>query len=217
MGSPRALIVDYGGVLTRPLAECHAAWCAGNGVDPAVFDAVFRDWRELHPDGDGHPVHLVETGRITPRAFELRLAERLRRADGTPVDPDGLLTGLLARFTPDPEVIEAVRRARRRVPTALLTNSWGAGRPWTAFGDLFDAVVVSCEAGVRKPDPRSYTVTADALGVPPSACAFVDDSAANVAGAVALGMTGLHHTGGAATARTLDGWFAAAPTVESTG
>ena len=57
----------------------------------------------------------------------------------------------------------------------------------------FDAVVVSGEVGMRKPEPRIYVLTAERLGVPVERCVFVDDLPANVRGAAAAGMTGVLH------------------------
>lgn len=49
---------------------------------------------------------------------------------------------------------------------------------------------VSCETGVRKPDPEAYLGPARALGALPAGCLFVDDRERNVAAARALGMAG---------------------------
>lgn len=54
---------------------------------------------------------------------------------------------------------------------------------------------VSCELGVRKPDPEIYRLTARRLGVEPAACLFVDDRAANCAGAEAVGMAAIPFRG----------------------
>ena len=49
--------------------------------------------------------------------------------------------------------------------------------------DLFDAVVVSCEVGVRKPDAEMFNHVTDQLGVDPGSVVLVDDFEANVDGA----------------------------------
>lgn len=50
---------------------------------------------------------------------------------------------------------------------------------------------VSCQTGVRKPDPEAYVGAARALGRPVSSCVFVDDRKDNVEAAWAVGMPGL--------------------------
>ena len=60
------------------------------------------------------------------------------------------------------------------------------------FLSSFDALLDESETGVAKPDPRAYTQAATALGLDPAGVVFVDDDPANVAGADAAGMTGVH-------------------------
>ena len=47
---------------------------------------------------------------------------------------------------------------------------------------------VSCDTGVRKPDPEAYLGAARALSSEPQRCLFVDDRPRNVAAAQAVGM-----------------------------
>ena len=56
-----------------------------------------------------------------------------------------------------------------------------------------DLLVVSAEEGIEKPDPVIYRLTAEQLGVAPEQCLFVDDVAGHVAGAISVGMIGIHH------------------------
>jgi putative hydrolase of the HAD superfamily len=53
---------------------------------------------------------------------------------------------------------------------------------------LFDVINLSYEAGITKPDPRSYEQTADALGVEPMECVFIDDQERHCTGATDAGM-----------------------------
>lgn len=47
---------------------------------------------------------------------------------------------------------------------------------------------VSCDTGVRKPDPEAYLFASRALGVPPARCLFVDDRERNCDAAREVGM-----------------------------
>lgn len=50
-------------------------------------------------------------------------------------------------------------------------------------------VVVSCDVGVRKPDPAIYELALERLGsVPPERAVFLDDMEGNLAGARDIGM-----------------------------
>lgn len=90
---------------------------------------------------------------------------------------------------------EAVARARAAgVRTGLISNSWGgAAYRRERFEELFDAVVISEEVGMRKPHPSIYRLAASRIGVEPVACVFVDDLLPNVEGARAVGMEGIVH------------------------
>jgi epoxide hydrolase-like predicted phosphatase len=69
---------------------------------------------------------------------------------------------------------------------------------------LFDAVVISGEVGLHKPEPEIYLLAAERLGVKPRSCVFVDDLRENCAGAEAVGMTALLHRDPAATIAELE-------------
>jgi HAD superfamily hydrolase (TIGR01509 family) len=53
---------------------------------------------------------------------------------------------------------------------------------------------VSCETGVRKPDPDAYLVPARTLQVEPGDCLFIDDRPVNVEAARAVGMDAIVKT-----------------------
>jgi HAD superfamily hydrolase (TIGR01509 family) len=95
------------------------------------------------------------------------------------------------------EVVDVVDRLRGHYKLGLLTNdatAWqGAGwRETWPLTSQFDAVVDAADEGIRKPDARIYHRCAEALGVPPDACLFVDDLVVNVQAAEEAGMHGFH-------------------------
>jgi putative hydrolase of the HAD superfamily len=116
------------------------------------------------------------------------------------LDDHGLLARALADLSPRPEVAELVRRARAGgVRVAVLSNSWGTGDydPYDGYqlDELFDAVVISDQVGLRKPSPAIYELTASKIGLPPDECLFVDDTKDNLPVARELGMGTLLFTG----------------------
>jgi HAD superfamily hydrolase (TIGR01509 family) len=64
------------------------------------------------------------------------------------------------------------------------------------FLSEFDHRVISGHVGVVKPDPRIYQILFERVGRSPSELLFIDDSAANVHAAEALGMPAIHFTPG---------------------
>lgn len=59
------------------------------------------------------------------------------------------------------------------------------------FYDAFNPVILSCDIGVKKPDPQAYLHLLTALQVPAENCIFIDDKAKNVDAAKALHMDGI--------------------------
>jgi len=179
-----ALLVDFGGVLTSDVFASFADFCDREGI---ASDTVRRRFA-----ADPHARGLLEElecGRIDEAEFEPRFAELLG------VEPERLIDRLFAGMTPDETMLEGVRTARRRgVCTGLLSNSWGAGRyDRAAFGELFDATVISGEVGIRKPAPEIYALAAKRMQRAPERCVFVDDLPGNLKPASTLGMATVLH------------------------
>lgn len=194
MADLRALIVDYGGVLTSPLQDSMQSWCEDDDIDLASFRRVLGDW--LGPsygaEAASNPMHALERGEMAIPDFERELARRLTTHDGRELEPEGLLSRMFAGFRKQQPMFDVVRRARGEgLRTALLSNSWGMDYPREEWDELFDAVVISGEVGMRKPEPAIYRHAAAALGLDPGECVFVDDLGTNVKGAVAVGMVGV--------------------------
>jgi len=200
------LIVDYGGVLTSSLADAMDTWCNADDIDPGLFTTVLREW--LAGNNEENPVHSLETGALAAADFERLLAERLHSKAGNPVAAQGLLRRMFGGFTFETEMAQVLRSARAHgLTTGLLSNSWGLDYPREQFGELFDDVVISGEVGMRKPDAEIFLLAARRLGVPPASCVFVDDLRPNVAGAVAVGMVGVHHHDASTTITELEALF----------
>ena len=148
----------------------------------------------------------LETGRIAEEEFEPRFAGIL----GVPAE--GLIDRLFAGSRPDDAMQTAVMRAREAgIRTGLISNSWGTRRYDRAqLAELFDGVVISGEVGIRKPSPEIYTLGAEAIGVEPAACVFVDDLPFNLEPAVQLGMATIHHISTEETVTELEALFGVA-------
>jgi putative hydrolase of the HAD superfamily len=196
MADPRALIVDWGGVLTSPLQDAMKSWCEADGIDFAGFRQVMKDWlgTSYGEQVAVNPVHALERGEIEVPEFERELASRLRTRDGQPVDAVGLMTRMFAGFEPQPAMADALRHAKAAgLATALLSNSWGNEYPREGWEQMFDVVVISGEVNLRKPEPEIFTLTADRLGLAAAQCVFVDDLMPNIRGANEVGMVAILH------------------------
>ena len=206
-GRPRALVVDWGGVLTVPLADAMGGWATDAEIDREDLRAVISDWLGPATAGAGrlNPVHALERGHLTVPDFEEHLATGLTERTGRPVRTRGLLARMFEHFAHAPDMAGLVLRARRAgVRTALLSNSWGNTYPRAGWSEMFDAVVISGEVGMRKPDPEIFHHTLGVLGVAPQETIFVDDLQLNVEAAAALGILTVLHQNFAHTAAQLE-------------
>lgn len=200
MTEQRALILDFGGVLTTSLGGAIKTFEAEEDLPEGTAFAVLADgYREA---GGDHPIVGLETGALSPADFEVALAAEFG-ARGYDIAAEGLIGRLLGRLDADEGMWTLVATARRSgVRTALLSNSWGPGTtyPQQRLAEVFDVVVISAEVGLRKPDPAIFALTSERLDVPPERCVFVDDHDGNVRAAEAAGMAGIHHRDTARTA-----------------
>jgi len=190
--SQKALLVDFGGVLTTDIWSSFAAFCEQRGLDADAAKQLFR----RNPDALA-ALRGLETGEIEGSEFERHFAELL----GT--EPGGLIEGLFAGLQPVEPMLEAVRRAREAgIPTGLVSNSWVMDHYTDEIRAMFDEVVISAEVGLHKPQPEIFRLAAERLSVAPEDCVFVDDLRENCAGAEAVGMTAvLHRNAGETIAR----------------
>jgi putative hydrolase of the HAD superfamily len=195
-GERSAVLLDWGGVMTRSLFASFEAFCSTEGLDPDALPGIFRHDREAR-----QLLVDFECGRMEESEFEPRLAAALGVANA-----ERLIDRIFAASELDPAMVEGVRALHDRgVPTGLVSNSWGTGRyPRELIAELFDGVVISGEEGFRKPDPRMYELGAQRIGAQPQQCVFVDDLTFNLDPARELGMAVVHHTDAATTIAELE-------------
>jgi len=186
----RAVIFDFYWTLVYEaetgLGEQAAALAAEAGADAQAWRRAWRSTVEASMRGD---VSLL--GRVQ-MALERAGAGR---HDGVLVED---LAGLMgARSVPRlyPDVRESLSQVRARgYKTGLVSNIAAYRANWLTEFELahyFDALVLSCETGMLKPEREMYLTAAQRLGIPPEECVFVDDVPPYVAAAKAVGMTGV--------------------------
>ena len=206
----RALVVDWGGVLTGSVDTVWSTWAEQDAVDHDHLRAALRGptatdtGTDTSDAGRASLVHALERGELTGPQFEQLVAQELAR-QGSPVQAHGLLERMLGGLTPSASMLDVVARVKAAgLRTAVLSNSWANEYPREGWDELFDVVVISGEVGMRKPEPRIYQLLLDRLALPAGACVFVDDLAVNVAAAVQVGMVGVLHRSVDQTAAELE-------------
>jgi epoxide hydrolase-like predicted phosphatase len=194
---PQGLLIDYGGVLTNAIGPVMEAFCRSKGLPEDALAVLAGADSTFRPKLDAY-----ERGEHEDTEFRPMFAAALGLAAQ---DLDGFLRDL----RPDDRMFAAVAALRDHgIRVGLLSNSWGmSDYPLAMITDTFDGVVISGQVGMRKPEPSIYRHAAQTIGVEPRRCVFVDDTAGNVAVAVSLGMTVIHHERAEQTLRELERLF----------
>ncbi|MBB3289052.1 MULTISPECIES: HAD-IA family hydrolase [unclassified Rhizobium] len=193
----KALILDFGGVVTRTLFETHAETEQALGLpagtltwrgpfDPATDPLwVSMQNREI-TERDYWMERTRETGALIGETWT-DMVTFVKRARGA--DP-----GLVLR----PEARDAILKAKDAgLRLAILSNEldlfYGAEfRKTFPLIDLFDVIVDATYTKILKPDPRAYELVLAELKLPREACVFVDDQKKNIEGAVAVNLPYVH-------------------------
>ena len=190
----RAVICDFGGVLTSPLVGSFMKFQEHSGVSLEELGAAMA---RLAEESDGqHPLFALEKGELSEAEFLRRLEDSL----GGDVSLEGFGERYFEHLHPNEEMIGEMRRLRERgLRMALLTNNVREWEPlWRAklpdIDEIFEVIVDSAFVGMRKPEPGIYELTVERLGdgVAAADCLFVDDIEANCEMATELGMTAVH-------------------------
>jgi putative hydrolase of the HAD superfamily len=185
----RAVISDFGGVLTTPLLAGFVAYQEEAGVS---LEELGRGMQRAAETYGEHPLFALERGEITEAEFARRLGEQL----GDGFDLARLRQLYFERIEPNPPMIGYMAELRGRgLRTALLTNNVREWEPlWRAklpeLDEIFEVIVDSAFVGMRKPERRIYELTLERLGggLRAEECLFLDDLEVNCEGARALGM-----------------------------
>ncbi len=191
----RAVISDFGGVLTTPLAGSFEAVSDRCGIE---LDDLARAFEAVAARDGAHPLFELECGRLTEPQFVAAIEQTLRRQLGREVSFAEFTEALWGGLAPNEPMIELMAALRAEgYRMALLTNNVREWEPrWRAMvpvDEIFEVVVDSAFVGMRKPDPAIYELTVEQLGVPATECLFVDDLERNCEAARETGMHAVHY------------------------
>jgi putative hydrolase of the HAD superfamily len=195
----RAVICDFGGVLTTPLVGSFMAFQDNTGIPMEALGGAMA--RIAERDG-AHPLYELEKGRVTERDFLTALRGELAADLGHEPELHNFSELYFDALNPNEEMIAEMRAAREAgFRMALLTNNVREWEPlWRAMlpvDEIFELVVDSAWVGMRKPEPEIYELTLerlrrhdpDELGdLEPGECLFIDDFEVNCEAARALGI-----------------------------
>ena len=188
-----AVIWDFGGVFTTSPFEAFARYEREKGIPIGTIRKINATNHENNAWAH------FERSDVDMEGFDRMFADEAR-ALGFDIPGKDVLPLLSGDFRP--EMIEALRRVRTQFKTGCITNNMptntvaGASSPAAGRSiyareimEMFDQLIESSKIGIRKPDPRIYTMMCEMLGVAPAACVFLDDLGPNLKPARAMGMT----------------------------
>ncbi len=186
-----AVIWDFGGVFTSSPFEAFNRLEEERGLPKDLVRRV----NSMNPDTNAWA--LFERNEIDAAGFDaMFLAEST--ALGHPLRGADVLPRLNGELRP--RMVAALQACKAQFKVGCITNnvvsmhSPGQSETQKSAGamaqvmPLFDAIIESSKAGVRKPDPRIYLMMCDLLAVKPEACIYLDDLGINCKPAAALGM-----------------------------
>ena len=195
--SQKALVLDFGGVISRTLFETHDLSEAALGLKPGTLS-----WRgPFDPQTD--PLWLaMQADEISERDYWTRRTREVGLLVGE--DWQSMQTfvqrarGADVQAVIRPEAVAAIHAAKAAgCKLAVLSNEldlfYGADfRQRLPLLDLFDVIVDATYTSILKPDPRAYQDCLAQLGLRAEDAVFVDDQARNIEGALRCGLQVVH-------------------------
>lgn len=188
----QAVIFDFGGVFTTSPVENFTVFEKAHDLPERFIGGVIK--ARIH---DGAFAR-YERSEISREEFNHAFADETKEA-GFEINGETLLSLLSLELYP--EMIDALRRIKEaQFKTGCITNNMASHDSAAMISDadalsaikdvfsLFDHIIESSKAGVRKPEPRIYEMMCEALDVSPKDCVFIDDLGVNLKPAREMGM-----------------------------
>lgn len=190
--SIKAVIFDFGGVFTTSPVENFGVFERQHDLPARFIGGVIKDNHHTNAWAQ------FERSEISIEEFDMLFAEETRAA-GFAISGKTLVS--LLALTLRPEMVAALRRVKSAgFQTGCITNNLpqfdstamlaetGKAAEAKEILSLFDHLIESSKAGIRKPEPRIYEMMCEALNVRPENCVFLDDLGINLKPARAMGM-----------------------------
>ncbi|MCW5708842.1 HAD-IA family hydrolase [Shinella sp.] len=193
----RALILDFGGVVTRTLFETHDITERALGLPAGTLI-----WRGPFDPASDPLWQSMQAREITERDYWMTRTREVGALLGE--DWTDMKTFVQRARGADPELVlrpearDAILKARRAgLKLAILSNEldlfYGESfRRRFPLIDLFDVIVDATYTKILKPDPRAYEQVLAELALSRADCVFVDDQKKNIEGAAAVGLPHVH-------------------------
>jgi putative hydrolase of the HAD superfamily len=184
----RVIVFDYGEVISHSPSEADRdALVAAAGVPADLFWPAY--WRRRDALDEG-TLPITQYWRLIADELGVQWSDsRIHQL---------WVTDFRSWLSADSDTLDVLFDLRDGgTRMALLSNAgadFGSYFRHSPLGALFEAVFVSGELNMLKPDPQIFQHAMDALGITPEQTVFIDNKEVNVRGAESLGITGHVYT-----------------------
>ena len=178
-----SVFIDFGGVIVRTEDK------EPRRLQAEKLGLTSRDLEKIIFESESS--QRASTGEITEDDHWQAVAESLAV---TRAEVDKITAEFFSGDRADISLIDFLRSLRPERKVCLISNAWSGLRAFITrqkLDDVFDAMVISAEVGLIKPDPRIYRLALAKLGARPEESVFIDDVPANVDAARSAGMVGI--------------------------
>tara|TARA_Y100000389_G_scaffold45082_1_gene39868 strand:- start:2345 stop:2971 length:627 start_codon:yes stop_codon:yes gene_type:complete len=184
----KAIIWDFGGVITSSPFEAFNNFENQNNLPLDIIRKINSE----NPDSNAWAK--FERNDISKDEFDMLFGKEAKRKgfNITGKQIIGLLSGTIRPF-----MVDFLKDLKGKYKLGCITNNVQSddqskqdySKEASEAMALFDHVIESSLVGLRKPDPRIYYMSCEALGVDPKDCIYLDDLGINLKPARAIGMT----------------------------
>ena len=181
--SLRAAFFDFGGVIVRTEYQAPRERLAErlNLTYEELSTIVF----------EGETARKASIGQVSVDAHWLAVTRKLRLPAS---EAKAIRDEFFAGDVIDRDLLDFIRSLRPRCKTGIISNAWGDLREYIVrnrLDDTFDALIISAEIGMIKPQPEVYELALKQFQVKAEEAAFIDDMSANITAANAFGLHGI--------------------------
>lgn len=176
----KAIIFDYGGVLT--LGKFEDIYCKLAELLKIDTDE-FLNFRDKSLRG-------MFLGRITTEKF-CEMVKKEFKLDCDVIEYYKEAYSEIINKNINDDILKLIKKLKDNYKIVLLSNILklhaDINKKNGLFSD-FDELILSCEVGFVKPDPRIYNLTLKKINLNPEECIFIDDSKDNIKAAYEIGI-----------------------------
>lgn len=183
----RALILDYGGVISQPQNPQNV-----NNIHQ-ILNQVDKNFYQIYLSKRAS----YDSGHISGEAYWKSILQHYGLEPENSIISKLIQEDVKSWTDINHSMIQFLKENRSKVyKLAIISNMTRDTlvfmRDHFDWLELFDELIFSCDLGINKPDKRIYEACLNKLDLPPYECLFVDDSASNIKGALEAGINTIH-------------------------